>query len=37
MSLGDRLTEKLLIVATKITSQRHMSAINDVATKRYNG
>lgn len=32
MSLGDRLTEKLLIVATKITSQRHMSAIKNAFT-----
>lgn len=32
MSLGDKLTEKLLIVASKISNQRHMSAIKNAFT-----
>lgn len=32
MSLGDKLTEKLLVIASKISSQRHMTAIKNAFT-----
>ncbi|MFR7592823.1 MAG: PTS sugar transporter subunit IIC [Longibaculum sp.] len=32
MSFGDKLTEKLLVVASKISSQRHMTAIKNAFT-----